>query len=770
MDKFLTEKVRKLAYDLGADLVGFANVERFSGAPIDASPQGLMPTSKTVVVVAIHHPDAVIDMSGHPTVRDSKSYYIQMTMCDRLEHIAFEIAKYLENEGYMSIPTNATNSQIYRPSNKSGNLFLSEISHRHAAAAAGLGEFGYSGLFLTPEYGPRNRFMSIITEAPLEPSPLYKGPALCDKCGECIRHCPPKALSKEVNGMVKIQIEDKIFEYANKNIWRCAWIEHWELDINKPVPEKVNQEAMLEAIMTQNRTGGSVGQCLKYCMPPTLRYRQLEYQPAYRRKPHVTANRDIPVHRNVLGKIRGALIENGIENLFTVSEDTILEAGIGLHEYLPDGKGAIAFRASFDTCRVAGEEGYDTAIRMDITNRDAKKMVNIACEAGIMESCRILESFGYAALPVWPAKRDEFIRLLRDKTGMKAEDGTDSVWGIIITDIPFETRLEEVRTSVQKEAVSTEQVVEVTKKAGADLIGIASARRASIVADQLKPVFEGDELIWSQPIAWGMGQFKPDIKKKLRKVLQPEDYIPGAKSVITIGVHFPYGIIKRMGKPPAENFMPGSLMSDQTLRHAGATAWKVIRYLRSKGYKAVMTYDLFNCSSYILSITGEQYDATANNLLAPISGIGEIAKNGTVMTPQYGITQRFVAIVTDAELDQNAVFDDPSLVGRCSDCETCVKACPTAALSGNRTVEVEVEGKKIQYIKVHRMKCDWAKRYGLVQDEGTYTVKLQTHVMPSEEPDEAEFVKALEQLDPLQKMYVMVGECCILNCPYSGRD
>ena len=49
---------------------------------------------------------------------------------------------------------------------------LGFFSQRHAAVRAGLGEFGLSGLVINPQYGPRVRYVSIITEAELEPDPL----------------------------------------------------------------------------------------------------------------------------------------------------------------------------------------------------------------------------------------------------------------------------------------------------------------------------------------------------------------------------------------------------------------------------------------------------------------------------------------------------------------------------------------------------------------------------------------------------------------------
>ena len=71
------------------------------------------------------------------------------------------------------------------------------FSHRHAAVAAGLGEFGLNNLLLTPRYGPRQRLVSIITTAPLEPDPIIEKPiCLGEKCSLCIKRCPAGAFGE----------------------------------------------------------------------------------------------------------------------------------------------------------------------------------------------------------------------------------------------------------------------------------------------------------------------------------------------------------------------------------------------------------------------------------------------------------------------------------------------------------------------------------------------------------------------------------------------
>ena len=361
----------------------------------------------------------------------------------------------LKVDKFLSLPTNATNSQRYRAVEGSPDTFLAEISHRHAAAAAGLGEFGWSGLLITPEYGPRVRFLSLITEAELEPTPLYHGPKLCDRCGECIRHCPSKALSAEIKGITKIQIEDKTFEYANKNNWRCGWAEHWAFNLNLPLPEKIDENEILEGIIKSGSTGESLGQCLKYCVPPMLRYKQDDYAHGYRRKSHVIANMEIPVHRSILDKIKGVLIENSIDNIFIIDQTALNSNNICLKDYLPDGKCILAFSAGFEQCGIHGRNGYDTEEKLITANKDTNIVVKLCVENGVLDSCRLLEAYGFSAVPIWEEVKDIFVKAVEGKVGIEMTSNMKKIWGIIVTNLPLKTDIKAAASLHSSMAFST---------------------------------------------------------------------------------------------------------------------------------------------------------------------------------------------------------------------------------------------------------------------------------------------------------------------------
>ena len=103
-------------------------------------------------------------------------------------------------------------------------ILRSDYCHTYTAIAAGLGELGWNGLCLTPAFGARQRFNTIVTDAPLEPDPLYEGPALCrpDECGwKCATECPTGALRREPS--LTSVIADQSYTHGAIDWVRCQY-------------------------------------------------------------------------------------------------------------------------------------------------------------------------------------------------------------------------------------------------------------------------------------------------------------------------------------------------------------------------------------------------------------------------------------------------------------------------------------------------------------------------------------------------------------------
>jgi epoxyqueuosine reductase QueG len=197
------ETIIGFARKAGADLVGIAPVERFEGAPQRHKPEDILPGAKSVVAMAKRIPLAIVKSIPSP-------YYDRFGYHDlnaHLRELTYNVSVFIEDQGFEAFPLDpsvddkAREVQILQGAPEPKIKILGDFSHRHAVVAAGLGEFAASSMVVVPKFGPRVRVVSVITTAPIEPSPLAGGKTkshLCrpEECGlQCVKKCPAKALS-----------------------------------------------------------------------------------------------------------------------------------------------------------------------------------------------------------------------------------------------------------------------------------------------------------------------------------------------------------------------------------------------------------------------------------------------------------------------------------------------------------------------------------------------------------------------------------------------
>ena len=209
----LKREVKAKAKDLGMDLVGITNLERLKNTPKRFRATDYLPNAKSVIVVGCHFPDGIVE--NWEKTPSSYQYYGYALINKELGRASFHISKLVESKGYRCFPIVPTGHS----KDMDHVAMLGEFSHRHAAVAAGLGEIGYNSLVITPQYGNRVRFCSIITEAPFPPDNMYSGPPLCDKCKKCIKVCPGNCLDE--SKLLTCTIGDKTYEYTTLYQFKC---------------------------------------------------------------------------------------------------------------------------------------------------------------------------------------------------------------------------------------------------------------------------------------------------------------------------------------------------------------------------------------------------------------------------------------------------------------------------------------------------------------------------------------------------------------------
>ncbi len=727
---------------MGADLVGFAPVERFAGAPSYMHPAAHLPSARTVIVIGVHHPDAAIEFEGEPTPHHMGPGAIQGAMNTKLEHIAFWLARRLEAGGSRTVTVPATNVWRFRPFTEDGNVFTPDLSNIHAAAAAGLGEIGLSGLFLSPQFGPRQRLQCTITEAEFEPTPMYQGEPLCDVCQECVVNCPMDAFRQETDGMSVVEIDGSTFEYVKKNKWRCAWMECFGFNVESDRPDAMNEEAVLEAMAEHGRYSGYGGHCLRFCMTPDLRIRDPGYSRAPRRRK--IAPTQVPfkeLWREVQTKGGNALAVLPESSFGTLPDDP--------RGYLPGCRSILLVGAPRQSA--PRDQAYVDAVL-------AESLRHLTLDLD-----RVLERHGHEAMPLphrlgkpYPAR--PLVGIASTVVGVPLDEGWH--WEPVLTTAALPGTAQTL-TEAATNSVSTGSVRARALEAGADLVGVASAAQIESMLPAIRKVLAEADYEWDVVDAAHEHATTPHPQVRLDsgfRFLGPTDYVSGARSVVVLGLALHDVVLQRAGEPPAMAVGPYSYQQFQTSRELVLLASRVAQTLRDVGHRACVSMDLCRTASRVMNPRGRQLDAWANRFAAAAAGLATIGRHGAPITPEYGVHQRFVAVVTDAPLEPTAV---EVLGSPCGDCNACVAACPVGAIQ-----EVSGGTDPLGWLQVDKVRCDWAKKYGLEPEEGpVYCGSRNKASAPASRIRPDDVFAAVKTTDPLQKNLTCIFEGCLKACP-----
>lgn len=236
-----SEQVKKHAREVGADIVSIGSMDRFDGAPKQMDPRWMMPTAKSIIAMGFRHARGCfrgIEEGTFFTAYNAMGYasinYIEQP------YVLHELGRLLEDHGHdvMPIPNNFPwnniNASGWTPPEETEKTNLGKshpqtddrpapdvfIQMRLAAYAAGLGEIGFSKMFLSKEFGPRQRLAVLLTDAVLDPDPVVEPGTLCDKCMLCAQACTGNAIPRDKT--VKITIAGKQIEWADIDMKTCG--------------------------------------------------------------------------------------------------------------------------------------------------------------------------------------------------------------------------------------------------------------------------------------------------------------------------------------------------------------------------------------------------------------------------------------------------------------------------------------------------------------------------------------------------------------------
>ena len=187
----LDERLDEFARELGADFFGVADItpaEEFiknqGGDLVSGYPRAV-----SLGIILLNTIVDQLPQRFERSVAVNYRHHVYDIINLRLDLISSRISSLIQNEGYNALPIPA--SERY-----DDNELCAVFSHKLAANMAGLGWIGKNCLLITPEFGPRVRWSTILTDAPLKPTgePLENG---CEECTECVDTCPVSAFTGE---------------------------------------------------------------------------------------------------------------------------------------------------------------------------------------------------------------------------------------------------------------------------------------------------------------------------------------------------------------------------------------------------------------------------------------------------------------------------------------------------------------------------------------------------------------------------------------------
>jgi epoxyqueuosine reductase len=173
-----SKHIKRVAYELGADIVGFADTSKLRG--IFTHPVDLLDRFPYAISIGVH-----LDRWSDYNAATEDRFAIPL-----LERIAREVKRTVESRGYAAkvvLPDKKVshNSPLY---------WNGEISHKAVAKAAGLGWIGKSTLLVSPNLGPRLFLVTVLTDMPLSAGRPMRNQ--CRSCKLCILACPRGALKE----------------------------------------------------------------------------------------------------------------------------------------------------------------------------------------------------------------------------------------------------------------------------------------------------------------------------------------------------------------------------------------------------------------------------------------------------------------------------------------------------------------------------------------------------------------------------------------------
>jgi epoxyqueuosine reductase len=183
--QIFTNELKKFILNNGASTVGIADLTILN----DYNHEPSVPREfSRAISIGIRLSDEIINKITKGPTKEYAELYRKTN--DKLNKMASQTVKQLEKNSFktLRIPASQRVNQ---------QKLYGKFPHKTAAILSGLGWIGRSALLISFEHGPRVRFVTILTNAPLKADKVQET-SNCGSCKTCVDTCPPKAITGEL--------------------------------------------------------------------------------------------------------------------------------------------------------------------------------------------------------------------------------------------------------------------------------------------------------------------------------------------------------------------------------------------------------------------------------------------------------------------------------------------------------------------------------------------------------------------------------------------
>lgn len=186
---YMNDELHKLARNHMVSFFGVADLTKVEHSVVDQAGTGIgnYPYCITMGIVL---PNEIVDrLPYREKYNDALNYklFAYDVINQRLDLAASVLTSCIQEKGYRVLPVPASGTIDH-------DRIYGAFSHKLGARLCGFGWIGKNCLLVTPENGPRVRWISILTDAPLQPTGKAIMEPQCGECTACADICPANAI------------------------------------------------------------------------------------------------------------------------------------------------------------------------------------------------------------------------------------------------------------------------------------------------------------------------------------------------------------------------------------------------------------------------------------------------------------------------------------------------------------------------------------------------------------------------------------------------